>query len=77
MFAHKFAVIAEGVREKERHHRRAMDPDPAQLWVVGRLVSSAGRLGIFAEHVTAPRAAYSAHAEGIASNECAVITGLE
>ena len=54
-----------------------MDPDTAQLRVVGRLVPSAGGLGVFAEHVAASRAAYLAHAEGTASNECAVIAGVE
>ena len=70
--------------QEERYSRCTMDPDPAQLWIAGKFVSTAGRLGGAADIAAASRAiagtsstAYSAYAEGIVANERAVVTSLE
>ena len=84
MSVDQFALTAESSREKERHHGCAMDPDPAQLWLAGKFVSSAGGFGRVADIAAASQstagaslAAYPAHAEGAVADERAVIASGE
>src|SRR3989304_3416715 len=84
MSANQFAFIAESAWTEERYHRCPMDSDPAQLRIVGKFVSPAGRVGSIADDVAASRAvartpcaAYPAYAESVVANERAVIAGIE
>src|SRR3990172_7862716 len=72
MSANQFAIVAESAGQEERHHRCAMDPNPAQLWIVGEFVSTRRGVGGIA-HVAASsrtvvgtsRAARVANAKGV------------
>lgn len=61
-----------------------MDPDLAQLRIIGKFISTPSRPGSIADNATASQsnagtqsAAYPAHAEGLVTNERAVIAGIE
>src|SRR5712671_1124626 len=84
MSANQLTSLAQSVGQAKRHSRCPMDPDPAQLRIVGKLVSSAGRTGCVEIPVAAswtiartPLTAHPAHAESITANERAVIPSLE
>src|SRR3989304_4391907 len=84
MSANRLGILETSAGQEERHHRCAMDPNPAQLWIVGEFVSTRRGVGGIA-HVAASsravvgtsRAARVAHAKGVVTNECAIITSLE
>ena len=72
----QLALLAKSIRQEERYHRCAMDPDPAQLWVAGKLLQAAGRTGRATNIAATPQsnsgttfAAYPAHAESALADE--------
>ena len=52
----QLALIAESARAEERYRRRAVDPDTAQLWIIGKFVSTGSRPGRAADNASAPSA---------------------
>src|SRR3990172_446894 len=61
-----------------------MDPNSAQLWIIGKFISSTSRVGCAANDVATSRAiartsltAYPADAESAIADECTIVTGLE
>jgi len=84
MSTDQFAIVTKGSREKERHRRRAMDPDPAQLWTAGKFVQAAGRTDRVANALASSQptggaslAAYPAYAKGVVADERAVVTSRD